>query len=55
MEDYPEFAAKRFAEFQAYRNSMLQKWHDRTKLASGKLGKARAACPIGWRMLVVGD
>ncbi|XP_020642599.3 protein AATF isoform X3 [Pogona vitticeps] len=43
MEDYPEFAAKRFADFRAYRDSTLQKWHDRTKLASGKLGKGFGA------------
>ncbi|XP_060613007.2 protein AATF [Anolis sagrei] len=43
MEAYPEFAAKRFADFQAYRNSTLQKWHDKTKLASGKLGKGFSA------------
>ncbi|XP_032072474.1 protein AATF isoform X2 [Thamnophis elegans] len=43
MEDYPEFAAKRFADFRAYRNNTLQKWHDRTKLASGKLGKGFGA------------
>ncbi|XP_077167876.1 protein AATF [Paroedura picta] len=35
MDEYPEFAARRFADFQAYRNSTLQKWHDRTKLAKG--------------------
>ncbi|XP_067394205.1 protein AATF isoform X2 [Emydura macquarii macquarii] len=39
MEDYPEFMAKRFADFRTYRNNTLQKWHDKTKLASGKLGK----------------
>ncbi|XP_028563193.2 protein AATF isoform X1 [Podarcis muralis] len=43
MDDYPEFAAKRFADFRSYRNSTLQKWHDRTKLASGKLGKGFGA------------
>ncbi|XP_026566028.1 protein AATF [Pseudonaja textilis] len=43
MEDYPEFASKRFAEFRVYRNNTLQKWHDRTKLASGKLGKGFGA------------
>ena len=40
MEDYPSFMAKRFADFTVYRNRTLQKWHDKTKLASGKLGKA---------------
>ena len=39
-EDYPSFMAKRFADFTVYRNRTLQKWHDKTKLASGKLGKA---------------
>ncbi|KAM3854703.1 protein AATF [Vipera latastei] len=43
MDDYPEFASKRFAEFRVYRNSTLQKWHDKTKLASGKLGKGFGA------------
>nr|XP_056721015.1 protein AATF [Euleptes europaea] len=43
MDEYPEFAAKRFADFRAYRNSTLQKWHDKTKLASGKLGKGFGA------------
>ncbi|KFQ30946.1 Protein AATF, partial [Mesitornis unicolor] len=40
MEDYPEFVAKRYADFRTYRNSVLQKWHEKTKLASGKMGKA---------------
>nr|XP_014436838.1 protein AATF [Pelodiscus sinensis] len=43
MEDYPEFMAKRFADFRMYRNNTLQKWHDKTKLASGKLGKGFSA------------
>ncbi|XP_037664075.1 protein AATF isoform X3 [Choloepus didactylus] len=43
MEDYPSFMAKRFAEFTVYRNCTLQKWHDKTKLASGKLGKGFGA------------
>ncbi|XP_066118909.1 protein AATF isoform X1 [Saccopteryx bilineata] len=43
MEDYPSFMAKRFADFTVYRNCTLQKWHDRTKLASGKLGKGFGA------------
>lgn len=41
MEDYPDFLAKRYADFRTYRNSVLQKWHEKTKLASGKMGKAR--------------
>ncbi|XP_062448385.1 protein AATF isoform X2 [Rhea pennata] len=43
MEDYSEFVAKRFADFRTYRNSVLQKWHDKTKLASGKMGKGFGA------------
>ncbi|XP_068765700.1 protein AATF isoform X1 [Struthio camelus] len=43
MEDYPEFLAKRFADFRTYRNKVLQKWHDKTKLASGKMGKGFGA------------
>uniref|UniRef100_A0A7N4PZZ8 Apoptosis antagonizing transcription factor n=1 Tax=Sarcophilus harrisii TaxID=9305 RepID=A0A7N4PZZ8_SARHA len=43
MEDYPSFMAKRFADFTAYRNRTLQKWHDKTRLASGKLGKGFGA------------
>lgn len=39
MEDYPDFLAKRYADFRTYRNSVLQKWHEKTKLASGKMGK----------------
>ncbi|XP_025903775.1 protein AATF [Nothoprocta perdicaria] len=43
MEDYPEFVAKRFADFRTYRNNVLQKWHEKTKLASGKMGKGFGA------------
>lgn len=43
MDAYPGFMAKRFADFTVYRNRTLQKWHDRTKLASGKLGKSFSA------------
>ncbi|KAM9750663.1 protein AATF [Dama dama] len=42
-EHYPSFMAKRFADFTVYRNRTLQKWHDKTKLASGKLGKGFGA------------
>ncbi|XP_059937235.1 protein AATF isoform X1 [Mesoplodon densirostris] len=42
-EDYPSFIAKRFTDFTVYRNRTLQKWHDKTKLASGKLGKGFGA------------
>ncbi|KFV17113.1 Protein AATF, partial [Tauraco erythrolophus] len=48
MEDYPEFIAKRYADFRPYRNNVLQKWHEKTKLASGKMGKARLClCGFG--------
>ncbi|XP_009327400.1 PREDICTED: protein AATF [Pygoscelis adeliae] len=43
MEDYPELIAKRYADFRTYRNNVLQKWHDKTKLASGKMGKGFGA------------
>uniref|UniRef100_A0A8C0GKC4 Apoptosis antagonizing transcription factor n=1 Tax=Chelonoidis abingdonii TaxID=106734 RepID=A0A8C0GKC4_CHEAB len=43
VEDYPEFMAKRFADFRTFRNNTLQNWHDKTKLASGKLGKGFSA------------
>ncbi|XP_059685362.1 protein AATF [Gavia stellata] len=43
MEDYPEFIAKRYADFRTYRNKILQKWHEKTKLASGKMGKGFGA------------
>ncbi|XP_028662900.1 protein AATF [Erpetoichthys calabaricus] len=41
--EFPEFIAKRFKAFQKYRNSTLQKWHDKTRLSSGKIGKAFSA------------
>ncbi|KAM9370616.1 protein AATF [Phaethornis superciliosus] len=43
LEDYPEFIAKRYADFRTYRNNVLQKWHEKTKLASGKMGKGFGA------------
>lgn len=43
VDSYPSFMAKRFADFTVYRNRTLQKWHDKTKLASGKLGKGFGA------------
>ncbi|XP_044529442.1 protein AATF [Gracilinanus agilis] len=43
VDDYPGFMAKRFADFTVYRNRTLQKWHDKTRLASGKLGKGFGA------------
>ncbi|KAM5180951.1 protein AATF [Mantella aurantiaca] len=38
ISEYPDFMAKRFADFRPYRNTTLQKWHDKTKL-SGKISK----------------
>ncbi|XP_043910508.1 protein AATF [Protopterus annectens] len=43
MDEYPDFMAKRFVDFRTYRNTTLQKWHDKTKLASGKIGKGFSA------------
>ncbi|KAM3661009.1 protein AATF [Ammospiza maritima maritima] len=43
FEEYPEFIAKRYRDFRSYRNSILQKWHDKTKLATGKMGKGFGA------------
>ncbi|XP_009081746.1 PREDICTED: protein AATF, partial [Acanthisitta chloris] len=43
FEDYPEFIAKRYADCRTYRNSILQKWHEKTKLATGKMGKGFGA------------
>ncbi|XP_061106291.1 protein AATF isoform X3 [Conger conger] len=43
MSEYPEFMAKRFAAFQPHRDATLQKWHDKTRLSMGKLGKGFAA------------
>ncbi|XP_068271628.1 protein AATF [Nyctibius grandis] len=43
MEDYPDFIAKRYADFRTYRNNTLQKWHEKTMLASGKMGKGFGA------------
>ncbi|XP_053313670.1 protein AATF [Spea bombifrons] len=42
VDEYPEFMAKRFADFRTYRNGTLQKWHDKTKL-TGKIGKGFGA------------
>ncbi|EHB17546.1 Protein AATF [Heterocephalus glaber] len=43
LDAYPSFMAKCFADFTIYRNRMLQKWHNKSKLASGKLGKGFCA------------
>ncbi|XP_034036215.1 protein AATF isoform X2 [Thalassophryne amazonica] len=43
MAEYPEFMGKRFAAFQPYRDATLQKWHDKTRLTTGKSGKGFGA------------
>ncbi|XP_015241256.1 PREDICTED: protein AATF [Cyprinodon variegatus] len=43
MAEYPDFMAKRFAAFEPYRNATLQKWHDKTRLATGKSSKGFGA------------
>ncbi|CAH1776585.1 unnamed protein product [Owenia fusiformis] len=37
LDDYPQFLSKRHADFKVYRNATIQKWYDKTRLASGKL------------------
>ncbi|XP_012690326.2 protein AATF [Clupea harengus] len=39
MSEYPEIMAKRFANFEPYRNNTLQKWYDKTRLTMGKTTK----------------
>ncbi|KAK2184514.1 hypothetical protein NP493_262g02006 [Ridgeia piscesae] len=43
MDDYPEFLAKRHKCFEQYRNDTIQKWYDKTRVASGKLTKGFSA------------
>ncbi|XP_056234138.1 protein AATF [Seriola aureovittata] len=43
MAEYPDFMAKRFAAFQPYRDTTLQKWHDKTRLTMGKSSKGFGA------------
>ncbi|XP_062279519.1 protein AATF [Scomber scombrus] len=43
MAEYPDFMAKRFAAFQPYCNTTLQKWHDKTRLTMGKSTKGFGA------------
>lgn len=43
MADYPNFMAKRFAAFQPYRDTTLQKWYDKTRLTTGKNNKGFGA------------
>lgn len=37
IEEYPDFLAKRHKDFQSVRNNTIQKWNDKTRLASGKM------------------
>ncbi|KAI4875742.1 hypothetical protein NFI96_024257 [Prochilodus magdalenae] len=41
--DYPDFMAKRFAAFQPYQDTTLQKWYDKTRLTMGKTNKGFGA------------
>lgn len=43
MSEYPDFMTKRFAAFQPYQNTTLQKWHDKTRLTTGKSNKGFGA------------
>ncbi|KAL0994180.1 hypothetical protein UPYG_G00118820 [Umbra pygmaea] len=43
MAEYPGFMAKRFADFQPYRDATLQTWHDKTRLTMGKSSKGFGA------------
>ncbi|XP_064837419.1 protein AATF [Oncorhynchus masou masou] len=43
MAEYPDFMAKRFSDFQPYRDATLQKWHDKTQLTMGKSSKGFGA------------
>ncbi|XP_033111073.1 protein AATF-like, partial [Anneissia japonica] len=37
LQNYEEIVAKRHKNFHEFRNMTLQKWHDKTKIASGKI------------------
>uniref|UniRef100_T1IH21 Protein AATF n=1 Tax=Strigamia maritima TaxID=126957 RepID=T1IH21_STRMM len=37
FEEYPEFLAKRHADFERFRDSTIEKWNDRTRLTTGKM------------------
>lgn len=39
LTEFPDLLAKRHKAFQKYRNSTIQKWHDKTHLMSSKVGK----------------
>ncbi|XP_052801030.1 protein AATF-like [Mya arenaria] len=44
MNDYPGFLKKHHEQFKSYRDNTIQKWYDKTRLASGKVkGKSFSA------------
>ncbi|XP_051536778.1 protein AATF-like [Myxocyprinus asiaticus] len=43
MAEYPNFMAKRFADFLPYQDATLQKWYDKTRLTVGKSNKGFGA------------
>ncbi|XP_064635610.1 protein AATF-like [Lineus longissimus] len=43
LDEYPEFLAKRHKDFQSYRNQTIQKWNEKTQLASGKMSSKFSA------------
>ena len=43
--EFDDHLAKRHKDFEQFRNNAIQKWHDRTKLSSGKISsKVRLIC-----------
>ncbi|KAK2154860.1 hypothetical protein LSH36_255g00042 [Paralvinella palmiformis] len=40
---YPEFLAKRHKAFELFRNTTIQKWYDKTRVASGRISKGFTA------------
>lgn len=40
LSEYPEILEKQYNEYIPYRDSVIQKWNDRTKIASGKFAKS---------------
>lgn len=40
LSEYPEILEKQYKEYIPYRDGVIQKWNDRTKIASGKFAKS---------------
>ncbi len=40
LSEYPEILRKQFDDYTPFRNNTIQKWNDRTKIASGKYAKS---------------